>query len=114
MLLCHGEPSWSYLYRRMIGPLIDKGYRVVLFDQVGLLSDKPSKPSDYTYERHVAWNEDLIFNHLNLKDITIFLQDWGGIQGLRIAARSPSKFARLVISTVSSRQAMLNLKVKII
>eukprot|EP00944_MAST-04C_sp_MAST-4C-sp1_P008089 g8089.t1 len=99
MLLCHGEPSWSYLYRRMIDPLIEQGYRVVLFDQVGFgWSDKPSKPSDYTYERHVAWNEDLIFNHLDLRNITIFLQDWGGIQGLRMVARSPSKFYRLVIS----------------
>ena len=81
MLLCHGEPAWSYLYRRMIDPLIQQGYRVILFDQVGFgWSDKPSKPSDYTYERHVAWNEDLIFNHLNFNNITIFLQDWGGFK----------------------------------
>mmetsp|Transcript_1396 Transcript_1396/g.2149 ORF Transcript_1396/g.2149 Transcript_1396/m.2149 type:complete len:101 (+) Transcript_1396:178-480(+) len=61
LLLTHGEPSWSFLYRRMIDPLLSKGYRVVLFDQVGFgWSDKPSEETDYTYERHVAWNEDLV------------------------------------------------------
>ena len=62
----------------MIGPLIKKGYRVVLFDQVGFgRSDKPSEKSDYTYSRHVSWNEDLLFNHLDLRGITAVFQDWG-------------------------------------
>mmetsp|Transcript_1397 Transcript_1397/g.2151 ORF Transcript_1397/g.2151 Transcript_1397/m.2151 type:complete len:296 (+) Transcript_1397:178-1065(+) len=99
LLLTHGEPSWSFLYRRMIDPLLSKGYRVVLFDQVGFgWSDKPSEETDYTYERHVAWNEDLLWNHLNLDNLTAVFQDWGGILGLRVAARSPNRYKRLVLT----------------
>ena len=99
LLLTHGEPSWSYLNRKLIGPLLDKGYRVVCFDQVGLgWSDKPAKREDVTYERSVAWNEDLLFNFLELRNITAVLQDWGGLIGLRVAARNSEKYARLVLS----------------
>mmetsp|Transcript_15083 Transcript_15083/g.18282 ORF Transcript_15083/g.18282 Transcript_15083/m.18282 type:complete len:344 (+) Transcript_15083:1908-2939(+) len=99
LLLTHGEPSWSFLYRRMIDPLLHKGYRVVLFDQVGFgWSDKPAEATDYTYERHVAWNEDLLWNHLELKKLTAVLQDWGGLIGLRVAARSPHRYERLVLT----------------
>ena len=59
VLLTHGEPSWSYLNRRMVQPLVDAGHRVIMFDQVGFgWSDKPTDPLDYTYDRHVSWNED--------------------------------------------------------
>ena len=69
VLLTHGQPTWSYLNRRLVQPLVDEGHRVVMFDQVGFgWSDKPVKTCDYTYERHVAWNEDLICNHLNLNN----------------------------------------------
>lgn len=99
LLLTHGEPSWSYLNRKLIGPLLGKGYRVVCFDQVGLgWSDKPAKREDVTYERSVAWNEDLLFNFLELRNITVVLQDWGGLIGLRVVARNPDKYARLVLS----------------
>ena len=99
ILLTHGEPSWSYLYRRMIDPLLAEGYRVVLFDQVGFgWSDKPTETTDYSYERHVAWNEDLLFNHLDLTNQTAVFQDWGGLIGLRVAARSPQRFSRLVLT----------------
>jgi len=102
ILLTHGEPAWSYLNRRMIGPLLLRGYRVVLFDQVGFgRSDKPSRRTDYSYERHVAWNEDLLFHHLDLHGITAVFQDWGGLLGLRVAARNPQRFDRLVLSNTA-------------
>lgn len=83
----------------MIDPLLAMGYRVVLFDQVGFgWSDKPACEADYSYARHVAWNEDLLINHLSLSNITAVLQDWGGILGLRVAARNPDRFVRLVLS----------------
>ncbi|CAE8633483.1 unnamed protein product [Polarella glacialis] len=101
-LLTHGEPAWSYLNRRMIRPLLEQGYRVVLFDQVGFgWSDKPAAQSDYSYERHVAWNEDLLFSHLDLRGITAVFQDWGGLLGLRVAARNPDRFDRLVLSNTA-------------
>lgn len=99
VLLTHGEPSWSYLNRNLVPPLLDQGYRVVLFDQVGFgQSDKPVSESDYSYYRHVMWNEDLLINHLNLKDITAVFQDWGGLLGLRVVARNPTRFARFVVA----------------
>ena len=61
-------------------------------------SDKPTNQEDYSYERHVAWNEDLLFHHLDLTDITAVFQDWGGLLGLRVAARSPARFSRLVLA----------------
>ena len=76
ILLTHGVSAWSYLYRRMIPPLVSAGHRVILFDQVGCgRSDKPSREEDYTYERHIGWNIDLLINHLRLKGVTVVLQD---------------------------------------
>lgn len=99
VLLTHGQPTWSYLNRRLVQPLVDEGHRVVMFDQVGFgWSDKPVKTCDYTYERHVAWNEDLICNHLNLKNVTSVFQDWGGLIGLRMVARNANRFSRLVLA----------------
>lgn len=99
ILLTHGQPTWSYLNRRLVQPLVDEGHRVVMFDQVGFgWSDKPTKSNDYTYDRHVAWNEDLICNHLNLNNLTALYQDWGGLIGLRVTARNANRFSRLVLS----------------
>lgn len=99
VLLTHGNPTWSYLNRRLVRPLLERGHRVVLFDQVGCgQSDKPADVSDYTYDRHVMWNEDLLCNHLNLSNVTALMQDWGGLIGLRVAANHPARFDRLVIS----------------
>jgi haloalkane dehalogenase len=96
VLLLHGEPTWSYLYRTMIPPLVEAGHRVVAPDLVGFgRSDKPAARDDYTYARHVAWVRDLI-EQLDLRDITLFGQDWGGLIGLRLVAEDVERFARVV------------------
>ncbi|MAT06338.1 MAG: haloalkane dehalogenase [Acidimicrobiaceae bacterium] len=98
VLLLHGEPSWSYLYRFMIPPLVEAGHRVIVPDQVGFgRSDKPAEQSDYTYARHVAWMSALVFDHLDLTDVTFFGQDWGGLIGLRLVAAAPDRFARVAV-----------------
>ena len=96
-LLLHGEPSWSYLYRFMIGPCVDAGLRVVVPDLIGFgKSSKPTRIADYTYERHVAWVASLI-EQLDLGAITLFGQDWGALIGLRLAAELEPRFAAAVI-----------------
>lgn len=98
ILLMHGEPSWSYLYRKFIPDLVARGHRAVAPDLIGFgKSDKPAARSDYTYERHVAWMSDWL-TVLDLTDITLFCQDWGGLIGLRLVAASPDLFARLVVA----------------
>ena len=98
VLLMHGEPSWSFLYRHMIAGLVAKGHRVVAPDLVGFgKSDKPTEQSDYTYERHVAWMSAWLVAN-DLKDITLFCQDWGGLIGLRLVAAFPERFARVVVA----------------
>jgi len=98
VLLMHGEPSWSYLYRHMIPPLVAAGHRVIVPDLVGFgRSDKPTEQSDYTYARHVEWMRELLFDHLDLRDITFFAQDWGGLVGLRMLALDPDRYARVAI-----------------
>lgn len=99
VLLMHGEPSWSYLYRTMIPILVEAGYRVVVPDLVGFgRSDKPTEQSDYTYARHVAWMRSVLFDHLNLEGISMFCQDWGGLIGLRLVAESPDRFDRVCVA----------------
>lgn len=96
VLLLHGEPSWSYLYRKMIPILVQAGHRVIVPDLVGFgRSDKPSQRSDYTYQRHVQWMESLL-DQLLLTEITLVCQDWGGLIGLRLVAENPDRFARVV------------------
>ncbi len=98
VLAMHGEPSWSYLYRKMIPPLLEAGLRVIAPDLVGFgKSDKPVDPSDYTYARHVAWMQELIIDHLDLSEATLFAQDWGGLIGLRLVAAQPDRFTRVII-----------------
>jgi haloalkane dehalogenase len=97
VLLLHGEPSWSYLYRKMIPPIVAAGYRAVAPDLIGFgRSDKPSEKSDYTYERHVGWVTSLI-EQLGLKDITYFGQDWGALLGLRVVGEHSDWFSRVII-----------------
>lgn len=97
VLLLHGEPTWSYLYRRVIPPLITAGHRVIAIDLVGFgRSDKPTSRGDYTYQRHVEWLESVVVDHLDLTDITMFCHDWGGLLGLRLVAKYPERFARVI------------------
>ncbi|MDT7783217.1 MAG: haloalkane dehalogenase, partial [Pseudonocardiales bacterium] len=96
--LLHGEPTWSYLYRTMIPPLVDAGYRVLAPDLIGFgKSDKPTAGAEYTYQRHVDWVSGWM-DDLGLQDVTMFGQDWGSLIGLRIAGEQPARFARIVIS----------------
>lgn len=95
-LLLHGEPSWSFLYRKMIPVLVEAGYRVVVPDLVGFgRSDKPTEEADYTYARHVEWMRSVLFDHLDVSDVLLFCQDWGGLIGLRLVAEHPDRFARV-------------------
>ncbi len=98
VLLMHGEPTWSYLYRHMIPVLVDGGCRAVAPDLVGFgKSDKPTERDDYTYARHVAWMADWL-EQLDLNEITLVCQDWGALIGLRLAAQYPDRFARLIVA----------------
>ena len=98
VLMLHGEPSWSYLYRKMIPIFVDAGYRAVAPDLIGFgKSDKLDFRGDYTYERHVSWVCDFLVA-LDLREITLICQDWGSLIGLRLAAENPDRFARLVVS----------------
>jgi haloalkane dehalogenase len=93
----HGEPSWCYLYRKMIPVLTAAGFRCVAPDLVGFgRSDKPADRSDYTYARHVEWMRGALFDEANLDAITFVGQDWGGLIGLRLVAEHPDRFARVV------------------
>ena len=98
VLLLHGEPSWSFLYRHMIPVLVSAGHRCVVPDLVGFgRSDKPTAQDDYTYARHVGWMREALFDRLDLHDITLFGQDWGGLIGLRLVGEHPERFARVVV-----------------
>ncbi|HLG00849.1 MAG TPA: haloalkane dehalogenase, partial [Acidimicrobiia bacterium] len=97
VLLLHGEPSWSYLYRKMIPPLVAAGHRVIAPDLVGFgRSDKPTSRTDYTYQRHVDWTWGAV-DAIGLDGLTFFGQDWGSLIGLRLVAEHPDRFRRVVI-----------------
>jgi haloalkane dehalogenase len=99
VLLMHGEPSWSFLYRHVIPVLVDAGLRVVAPDLVGFgRSDKPVARDDYTYARHVGWMRQALLDELDLRVITLVCQDWGGLIGLRLVAENPDRFARVVVA----------------
>ena len=99
VLLLHGEPSWSFLYRRMIPVLVDAGLRVVAPDLVGFgRSDKPVDRAAHTYARHVDWMRQALLDRLDLRDVTFVGQDWGALIGLRLVAEHPDRFARVVIA----------------
>lgn len=101
VLCMHGEPTWSYLYRKMIPVFNAAGHRVVAPDLIGFgRSDKPTKRSDYTYARHVAWMTDLV-QELDLVGITLVCQDWGGLIGLRLLAAMPERFDRVVVANTA-------------
>ena len=98
VLLMHGEPTWSYLYRKMIPVLVKAGLRVIAPDLVGFgRSDKPARRSDYTYARHVQWMSAWM-EQLDLRGMTLFCQDWGSLIGLRLVAHAPERFERVVLA----------------
>ena len=98
-ILClHGQPTWSYLYRKMIPVFLAAGQRVIAPDLVGFgRSDKPTRTTDYSYARHVAWLRALL-EAIDLRGATLICQDWGGLVGLRVVAETPERFARVVTS----------------
>ena len=97
VLLLHGEPSWSFLYRKVMPVLADAGLHAIAADLVGFgRSDKPAEIGDHSFARHVEWIRALAFDHLDLRGLTIVGQDWGGLIGLRLVAEHPDRFARVV------------------
>lgn len=96
VLLMHGEPSWSYLYRKMIPGLVAAGHRVIAPDLVGFgRSDKPTERDDYTYQAHVDWMTQWL-DAVDINGVVLFCQDWGGLIGLRLVANQPSRFTGVV------------------
>ena len=113
IVLLHGEPTWSYLYRKMIPPLVEAGHRVLAPDLIGFgRSDKPSRVEDYTYLRHVEWVTSW-FEMLDLTDVTLFVQDWGSLIGLRIAAEQGHRIGRIMVGNwlPAGRSARRNVRV---
>ncbi|WAL65444.1 haloalkane dehalogenase [Amycolatopsis cynarae] len=97
VLLLHGEPSWSFLYRKVLPVLADAGLRAIAPDLVGFgRSDKPVEAAAHTYARHVEWMRALAFDALDLREVTLVGQDWGGLIGLRLVAEHPGRFAGVV------------------
>jgi haloalkane dehalogenase len=97
VVMLHGEPTWSFLYRKMIPIVASAGHRTIAPDLVGFgRSDKPTDRDAYTYARHVEWMRCLLFDELDLRDVTLVCQDWGGLIGLRLVAEHPDRFARVV------------------
>ena len=98
ILLMHGEPTWAYLYRKMIPTLVEAGFNVLVPDLIGFgRSDKLERREDYTYARHVIWVKEW-FNQVVKGPVTLFCQDWGGLLGLRLVADMPERFAGVMVS----------------
>ncbi len=98
VLLLHGEPSWSYLYRKMIPIFVDAGYRVIAPDLIGFgKSDKPADRNDYTYAKHLEWLGTFLTQH-DFKGMTLFCQDWGGLLGLRFLVEMKDRFERAIVA----------------
>ncbi|MEQ4719981.1 haloalkane dehalogenase [Nonomuraea sp. B19D2] len=97
VVLLHGEPTWSFLYRHVMGELAAAGLRAIAVDLIGFgRSDKPVDQAEHTYARHVEWTRALLLDALGLHRVTVVGQDWGGLIGLRIAAEHPASIARIV------------------
>ncbi len=99
VVLVHGEPTWGYLYRRVVPVLVDAGLRVVVPDLIGFgRSDKPTRRSDYSYAGHVEWLREALFDALELVRVHYVGQDWGGLIGMRLLAEHPERFASVVMA----------------
>lgn len=102
VLLLHGEPTWSYLYRHVIPPLVAAGHRCVAPDLVGFgKSDKPADRFDYTYQSHLDWLREVVCERLELSGVTMVCHDWGGLLGLRQLSEQPERFRRVVATSTS-------------
>jgi len=98
VLMIHGEPTWSFLYRKMIPVFADAGFRAIAPDLIGFgRSDKPASIADYSYASHVSWVASWL-EALELREVTLVCQDWGSLIGLRLAAEHPERFARIVVA----------------
>lgn len=98
VLLLHGNPSWSYLHRHMIRGLVDRGHRVVALDLMGMgRSDKLVERTAYTVEAHLDWMQQWIDGE-DLRDVTLYCQDWGGLLGLNLVRLQPDRFTRILAS----------------
>ena len=99
VVMIHGNPTWSYMWRSLIPVLADAGYRAIAIDMVGMgRSDKPAALEDYSIDRHEAWLEAALITALDLRDAHFILHDWGGITGLRVVARHQARVASVVYS----------------
>jgi haloalkane dehalogenase len=115
VLLLHGEPTWSFLYRKMIPPLVQAGLRVIAPDLIGFgRSDKPAAQRDYSVARHVGWMRAFV-ERLQLREVTLFCQDRGAQLGLRTAVAMPERFARIAVGngTLTAGQGKPNFKVRV-
>lgn len=112
-LLLHGQPTWSYLYRNVVPPLVDAGLRVVAPDNIGYgRSDKLTEATDYTLERHIEWLHSFV-TALDLRDVVLVVQDWGGPIGLSVLAREPERFDRVVAANTTLHTAAPDLAGKL-
>ncbi|WP_192928531.1 haloalkane dehalogenase [Photobacterium alginatilyticum] len=101
IFLLHGQPSWSYLYRHMVPLFVDAGYRVIAPDLIGFgKSDKPVSSDVHSYGNHVRWMTSFV-RQLGIKNAAAFMQDWGGMIGLRVLAKEPEWLERLVVSNTA-------------
>ena len=100
VVMIHGNPSWSYLWRNIIPSVVAAGHRVIAIDLIGLgRSDKPTEMSDFTVARHVEWARAALVDVLDLTNITLVLHDWGGIIGLRLLHHHPDRIARVALTS---------------
>ena len=101
IVMLHGEPSWSYLYRHLIPTFVSAGFRALAPDLIGFgRSDKPARREEYTYARHVAWTAALL-KARGVRGATLLCQDWGGLIGLRLAAENDELFSKIVAANTS-------------
>ena len=99
VVMIHGNPTWSYMWRKLIPPLVNNGYRAIAIDLIGMgRSDKPTRMNDYTVARHEAWVKEALFAKLDLADAHFILHDWGGIIGLRAIADNQDRVAGIIMS----------------
>lgn len=99
VVMIHGNPTWSYMWRKLIPPLVNNGYRAIAIDLIGMgRSDKPTRMNDYTIARHEAWVKEALFDKLDLTDAHFILHDWGGIIGLRAIADNQDRVAGIIMS----------------